>query len=461
MLNPAELEQSTVKACADALVDSRGGLLLYGHGLAGREALIAAGAQLAATAGLPLTLVDAEALRDDTAALLDQLDVQHHVFLSPTEAAHWPTGFTPNGVLAIHADVLLDPAVKEPLIAAAREANRAGHLLVARRPDSPTLLDAHTAQTHQLIADPMTTTPTQAATATPARYEPRPPNGTPARDDHSVDSPLLREPAGDTAPVAAATERWTVPLRWIPPNPFPERAADWDEWAQHFPAAATRTNPMGEETIQRFRRFYADLPALLAAESTTSLHEQPDVTSAPSEPLADTSRPSAESPPSAESHESPQQRLPASSSPSTPPAREHGPIEIHQQTHADSYRQFRHRMKDQKRKLIREITSQATPDTGSTEADLIPYEELCAALEDPDLLQRVQQQAERMQAQAQERLEQAAAAVEHRWQASRPSAAGAEHAPGSQPPQHGTAQRHAYGQDQATAQQPPRHHPGR
>ncbi|MFJ5954052.1 hypothetical protein [Streptomyces noursei] len=463
MLNLAELEHSAVKACVDALVDSRGGLLLYDHGLAGREALIAAGAQLATTAGLPLTLVDAETLRDDTTALLDHLGVHHHVLLSPAEAAHWPTGFTPNGVLAIHADVLLDPAVTEPLTAAAREASRTGNLLVARRPDSPSLLDAHTTQTHQLIAYPTTTTQTQAATDTQARYEPGPPSDTPARDDHSVDSPLPREPAGNTAPVAAATEHWTTPLRLIPTNPFPERATDWGEWVQAFTAAAAaavtpQPNRIGEETIQRLREFYADLPAHQAAQSTTPPHEQPDVTSYASEPLADTSRPPAESPPSAERHQGPQQRPPASSSPSTPPAPEHGPIEIHQQTHAESLLERWPRMKA--KQLVQEVTSPATPDTGSTEADAISYEELAAALEDPDLLQRAQQQAERMQTQAQKRLEQAAVA-EHRWQNTRPSAAEEEHTPGSQPPQHDTAQRHAYSQDQATAQQPPRHHPGR
>lgn len=47
MLDPAELTQSGVKECLDALVGSGGGLLLYDQGLAGREALVAAGVQLA------------------------------------------------------------------------------------------------------------------------------------------------------------------------------------------------------------------------------------------------------------------------------------------------------------------------------------------------------------------------------------------------------------------------------
>ncbi|MFJ8036548.1 hypothetical protein [Streptomyces sp. NPDC096032] len=94
---------------------------MYAHGLAGREALLTAGARLAAAAGLPLTVVDAEALRDDTTTLLSRLGVVRHAFRAPAEAACWPTGFTTHGVLAIHADVLLDQAVEEPLTPAARE----------------------------------------------------------------------------------------------------------------------------------------------------------------------------------------------------------------------------------------------------------------------------------------------------------------------------------------------------
>lgn len=101
MLNPIELGQSAVQACVDALVDGQGGLLLYDHGLAGREALLAAGAQLAGTADLPLTVVDADVLRDQTTALLDRLGVPQHVFLPPRRlptgrsasprTAYWPS----------------------------------------------------------------------------------------------------------------------------------------------------------------------------------------------------------------------------------------------------------------------------------------------------------------------------------------------------------------------------------
>ncbi|RNG37992.1 hypothetical protein [Streptomyces botrytidirepellens] len=428
MLSPSELEHSAVKECVDALVDSRGGLLLYGHGLAGREALVAAGAQLATTVGLPLTLVDAEALRDHTAAFLEQLGTPHHTFLSPAEAAHWPTGYTPNAVLAVHADALLDPAVEEPLLAAAREANRSGHLLVARRPNGASLLDAHTAQTHHLIASPMTTQ-TEAATGTRARYEPGPANDRAARRDYSPESPLLRDlqsPWRTQAAVAA--------LRPPPPNPFYEQAADWEEWAQTFMDAATlRPNQTGEETIQGLQRFFTDLQTRQAAETAPSRPEQPGVTSAPSAPLADTSRTPAGSPPSAERHEGPQQRP----SP-TVLAFEHGPThELGQQT------------------------SEETPDTSSAETDVISFEELQAVLEDPDFFRRAQQQAERMQADSLARLEEAAAALKRLWQDSRPDGSAEQHAPSSQRREHDPVRRHATSQDQTTTHQSPRQHPGR
>lgn len=92
-----------------------------------------------------------------------------------------------------------------------------------------------------------------------------------------------------------------------------------------------------------------------------------------------------------------------------------------------------------KQQLIRELLSPATWNTDNTEADVISMEELNAALEDPDLglVQRAQEQAERMQAQVLAR-EQAAAAAAIRRRV-------------GQPPT--TAQRHAHDQEQAAAHQ--------
>ncbi|MEU7195545.1 hypothetical protein AB0B04_18745 [Streptomyces xinghaiensis] len=470
MLNPAELAQSAVQACVDALVDSQGGLLLYDHGLAGREALLAAGAQLALTADLPLTVVDADALRDDTTALLNRLGVPHHVFLSPAEAAHWPTGFTPHGVLAIHADALLDPAVEEPLLAAAREANHAGHLLVARRPDGTPLLDAHTAQTHQLIADPMTTAQAQAATGTPARNEPGPPSDRPSPDDHTVQSPPPPQSASGIGPIAAAAARWetqaeAVPLQWIPPNPrrYAE-AANWEEWARTFTdAAPRRPNRISRETVQRLQRFFRDLPALQSAEAAPPRHEQPDATSTLYGPLADASRPSADSQPPAHGGESLQQRPPAPGSTPASPAPEDGMVfyEIRTQTPAERAASDLQQLKARKQQLIRELFSPATWNTGSAEASVISaedIEELNAALENPDpgLLQRVQEQAERMQAQFLAREEQEVAPARRRRVGLPPTAAQTHTTPEASPAQHDTARQHAHDQEQHRPQGPGR-----
>jgi len=464
VLNPAELEQSAVQESVDALVDSRGGLLLYDHGLAGREALLAAGAQLAATADLPLTVVDAEALRDDTTALLDQLGVPSHVFLSPAEAAHWPTGFTPHSVLAIHADALLDPAVQEPLLAAAREASHTGHLLVARRPNGTQLLDVHAEQTHQLLAGPMTTASAQTAPA--ARYEPGPPTARPAPDDHTVPAPPLPHTEGDSGPVAAAAARWRMqaaPLQWIPPSPGirDERAATWEEWAETFTdAAPSRPNRMSRETVQRLQRFFAALQAPQTAESEPSRHEQPDATSTLYEPLADTSRPSADNQPPAHGRESMQQRPQAPGSLPASPAPEDGVVfyEMRQQTPAERDEDDLQQLKARKQQLIRRLNASATWNTGGAEAGVVSdedIEELIAAIEDPDpgLLQRVQEQAERMQAQFLARRQAATAAARRRRVGLPPTAAPAHTTPESSPAQHDTARRHAHDQEQAAAQQ--------
>ncbi|MFF7953610.1 hypothetical protein [Streptomyces griseorubiginosus] len=468
MLNPAELEQSAVQASVDALVDSRGGLLLYDHGLAGREALLAAGAQLAATADLPLTVVDADTLRDDTTALLDRLGLPDHVFLSPAEAAHWPTGFTPHGVLAIHADALLDPAVEEPLLAAAREASHTGHLLVARRPDGTPLLDEHTEQIHQLLADPMTADPAQAALTVPARYEPGPPSDRPPPDDHTVQFPPPPQSGSGIGPIAAAAARWetqaeAAPLQWIPPNPrrYAE-AANFEEWAQTFTdAAPPPQNRISSKTVQRLQRFFRDLPALQSAEGAPSRREQPDVTGTSYEPLADTSRPSVDGQPPAHGGESLQQRPPAPGSPPASPVPDDGMVfyEMRTQTPAeravsDGWQQ----LKARKQQLIRELFSPATWNTGSAEAGVISvedFEELIAALENPDpgILQRVQEQSERIQAQILARKEQEIAAARRRRVGLSPTAAQAHTTPESSPAPHDTARQHAHDQEQTAAHQ--------
>jgi hypothetical protein len=467
VLDPAELGGSAVQACVDALVDGQGGLLLYDHGLAGREALLAAGAQLAVTADLPLTVVDADALRDDTTALLNRLGVPHHVFLSPAEAAHWPTGFTPHGVLAIHADVLLNPAMHDPLLAAVREASHAGHLLVARRPDGMPLLDEHTAQTHQLIADPMTTAQAQATLTASVRYEPGPPRARPSRDGRTMPPSLFQESAGGLGPIAAAAARLSAqadagPLQWIPPNPRRYEQADWEEWTQTFrDAAPPRPNRISRETVQRLQRLFRDLPA--RGEEAPSRREQPDAASTPYGPVADTSGPSADSQPPDHGQDGLQQRPPAPGSPPAPSAPEHGMVmyEMRQQTPAERAEAEGQQIVARKQELIRALMSPATWSTGRTEAGAaaieVSVEELNAALEesDPGLLQRVRDQAERMEAQVLARKQAATAAA--RQQAGQPPTDVEGHTPESAPAQHDTARRHAHDQEQAAAHQ--QYHP--
>ncbi|MEU7195537.1 hypothetical protein AB0B04_18695 [Streptomyces xinghaiensis] len=162
MLDASKLQHPLIRDCVDALVERRGGLVVYDQGMGGRETLVAASARIAAATGTPLTIIDAEPFRVSTARLIEELGPVEHTFLSPAQAAHWPTGFQPAGVLAIHADVLRDPALLGPLHAAARETARTGHLVIARHSYGSTSLDPHAAQVRQLrVADflPSPTTP--------------------------------------------------------------------------------------------------------------------------------------------------------------------------------------------------------------------------------------------------------------------------------------------------------------
>lgn len=73
-------------------------------------------------------------------------------FLSPAQAASWPTGFDPDGVLAVHGDVLRNQDMVEPLRAAARDAGLHGHIVVARHPYGSDSLDACTTQLREITA---------------------------------------------------------------------------------------------------------------------------------------------------------------------------------------------------------------------------------------------------------------------------------------------------------------------
>lgn len=182
-------------------------------------------------------------------------------------------------------------------------------------------------------------------------------------------------------------------------NPYPEQAANWEGWAQSFTGSTALPNRIGEETRQRFQRFVSEkarqrlqwfvgtVQANGTAEETPSRSDLPDATGTPHEPRANTSWPSAHSPDGMDSRQD----------------------------------------------------------------NALSMEEPRTALEDPDLLRRVQQQA---QAQVLAREEQAAAAAGERRQADADRAASQGHTPRSSGTWHDT-ERQAHGQDQNAARQYP------
>jgi hypothetical protein len=83
MLDADLLKHPVIRDCVDALVDGRGGLVVYGQGLGGRETLVAAAVGIAAASGKTLTIVDAEVLREATTRLATQLGLAEHTFAPP------------------------------------------------------------------------------------------------------------------------------------------------------------------------------------------------------------------------------------------------------------------------------------------------------------------------------------------------------------------------------------------
>jgi hypothetical protein len=103
-----------------------------------------------------------------------------------------------------------------------------------------------------------------------------------------------------------------------------------------------------------------------------------------------------------------------------------------------------------KARFLQQILSPNTPDTGGPEAGAVSADELNALWEEPGLRLRVQEQAERIQADVRARTEQAAAA-ELRRPADRPWTAAEGHAPTLAAD---TARRRdAHGQEQAAARE--------
>ncbi|MGW6202079.1 hypothetical protein ACWF9B_00265 [Streptomyces sp. NPDC055089] len=133
------LNHPRIAETINTLVTAGGGRVTYDIGGGGREMLIAAGARLAAQAHAPLTIVEARVLHAEIRAFVREMqpDIRCAV-ISANEAALQPAGSV-NGVLAVHADVLRDANVRQPLLAMAHSAD---HLIVARHDYSDTTLDA-------------------------------------------------------------------------------------------------------------------------------------------------------------------------------------------------------------------------------------------------------------------------------------------------------------------------------
>lgn len=141
------LHHPLVARTVEALVADGGGLIAYERGTGGRETLVAAAAALAARNGAPLTIVESPALHDDTRATVAKLHPEVRCTVITAQDAALQPPPSPGSVLAVHADLLRNPAVREPVLELARAAD---HLLVARHDYSDPTLDRLASRSHRL-----------------------------------------------------------------------------------------------------------------------------------------------------------------------------------------------------------------------------------------------------------------------------------------------------------------------
>ncbi|MFF7115414.1 hypothetical protein ACFY91_24325 [Streptomyces albogriseolus] len=117
----------------DSLVASAGGHVAYEFGAPGRQIAVAAGAHLAARAGMPLTVIDFRHLLPQIRTTVTELYPDLACTpMSAGEAVQHPERHR-GGVLIVHADLLHDPGTREALLARAAAAHR---LIVASRADT-------------------------------------------------------------------------------------------------------------------------------------------------------------------------------------------------------------------------------------------------------------------------------------------------------------------------------------
>ncbi|MFI2437129.1 hypothetical protein [Streptomyces sp. NPDC018693] len=410
MLDADLLKHPVIRECVDALVDGRGGLVVYEQGLGGRETLVAAAVRIAATTGKTLTIVDAELLREATAHLATQLDLAEHTFLSPAQAAIWPTGFDPDGVLAVHGDVLRNQDMVEPLRAAARAASLHGHLVVARHPYGSNSLDTYTAQFRQI---------------TTAGFIPAPA----AADSNGPDTP---------GPVASRVQSpsWQAQQIWEPTWIPHETDLPAETLAQEWIAAGESLTPtptgLSEEVRDRGRSYQAAWRQLRRTQP-----DAPDSGPVSSPPDSDgifwvPQEQSAGSPDIWADLEAKRQFLTARAAartrsapdpqPGTPPQQNQAyqdlddspaPSATQRMTKLDSDEQPETDREGsaQRRQRATELPTQAEPASSAGDEPAISYEEFSAWAENPDAQQAVQQRIAEVQADTLQRLEQAAAAL--------------------------------------------------
>ncbi|MEW1996784.1 hypothetical protein ACFWFH_12925 [Streptomyces coelicoflavus] len=395
MLDADLLKHPVIRDCIDALVDGGGGLVVYGQGLGGRETLVASAVGIAAASGETLTIVDAELLREPTARLATQLGLAELNFLSPAQAASWPTGFDRDGVLAIHGDVLRNQDLVEPLRAAARDASLHGHLVVARHPYGSDSLDACTTQFREIAA---------------ADFMPE----YAAADSDSPDTPGLI--ARRVQSPSWQAQQIHEP-EWIPRDTDRQAETLAQEWGAQWAAAGEPLTPTAtpaesgdpsEEALDRVRSRWRQLRR--------------------TQPEAPESGPG-----SAEPDSGPVFWVTRDSTTGRPDIGA-DLLETKRQFLAD----FRGEDSERRRRAMELVFPQHPAD--AAEEERISYEELRTALEDPGTLQALQSKADEIQAATEQRLTQAAeaiartAAAARAPHASRPSGHTAEHPSIQQPP---------------------------
>lgn len=138
-MDSSVLKHPKIAEVIDSLVAAGGGRVTYDIGGGGREILLAAGARLAAETNAPLMIVESPVLHSEVRAFVRELQPEvRSAVISADEAALQPAGSI-KGVLAVHADVLRDADVRQPLLAMAHSADQ---LVVARHDYSDTTLDS-------------------------------------------------------------------------------------------------------------------------------------------------------------------------------------------------------------------------------------------------------------------------------------------------------------------------------